>query len=239
MRDGSGSLPIHSAVSKAFPNITRFLLEKHPESLGMENGVGDTPSEIIEQKQLLDRTGRLNNNRTSSSQLQPNNIMARPFRFEKSAGKVERLHVVLADLVKDGTLANDSVLFKEFSSLADRLKKGEEEFTATRDKFLATKKPLTPADEDKNPVDDTNVDDVLRELKAVAETYLGKRGLVHLIDVQRSVQRDLEGSVRATGSGHEYHEDGLEAEEDAAETERKSLMICSHLGYDIYSEDET
>jgi MFS superfamily sulfate permease-like transporter len=136
-------------------------------------------------------------------------------------------------LLKDGIFDVDTLLAKEFTSFAQQMEKRLSEAVAAQEKF----KIITTPDENKDPADLRNVQEVLTVLREAIEAHPGQRNLVHLVDVQKSVRRDLRQLASAENGQADYDEDALDPEEDEVEAQKGSLIISRYLGSSIFDED--
>ena len=254
LRDADGSTPLHVAVQNADTVITELFVKHGPtQLLYTENCVGQTPLDIASLKGLP----RI---MTSSTEINPAGTLAvlpwddRPhylsreaplFDVEKQKVEIPKLRATLDTLLADGTIVPGTKLATELLAFAHRMEGRLTVETARKDAI-------------KKRTEEGNLDPLMpQEQDATARTYFalhnaaatrpGTRQLVHLADVQRSVQWNL---AQQAVSGRNQHSQATEETkktdpEDQRITELKarSLLLPSLAHYDpmfvdLYGEDK-
>ncbi|KAH9057581.1 hypothetical protein EDB87DRAFT_1630905 [Lactarius vividus] len=163
--DADGSTPLHVAVQNADTALAQVLLKHGPtQLLYTENNVGKTPLDVASLKGLLRLPMNVEHHLHTSKK-------SPPFDVEKQKTEIQKLRATLNTLLVDGLLADDSKTKTELLAFVARMEgagEGEGELepgTTTRTYFA------------------------LRHAAVVRPGM--RRQLVHLADVQRSVQRNL------------------------------------------------
>lgn len=199
MRNASGSMPLHVAVSSCFSQICSALLEASDGSdiVHTENGVGETPLETATVKWLVaastnEYKGKLPHGYSNLEKLPtfPGRVSVfepGPPDAETIAKEIENLQAVKATLADRGKLMTNKKLGDAIDSFLIYL----EEKRATAPGKEASDKPND--DKKRDTYDHKRTYEVI--LAAVQQST-GKRSLVHLADVQRSVLHSL-GSAQA------------------------------------------
>ncbi|KAI0059307.1 ankyrin [Artomyces pyxidatus] len=194
LKDVSGSNVLHVAVQQASTDIASMLCVHGPEELlHGENGVGQTPLDIASQKDLTERT------RTGQGPWvrKPNDLQSTvgehtgfqetPFELEKQKVQIPKLRATLDTLLADGRLERGTSLATELLAFADSME------AKLAEAIAAKKEADDAAGEDIDPLmptgSVTRTADVIREAVALKA---GRRQLVHILDVQQSVKRNLE-----------------------------------------------
>ncbi|KAF7319941.1 Ankyrin repeat protein [Mycena kentingensis (nom. inval.)] len=239
VRNAEGSIPLHCAARPGFPEIVELLLAAAPEGVEMENGVGETPLEMAALQQVVSRNQILQGNFNNQNSLA--HPMDNPPRIETDKLEVElpRLRKMLAKLSESGVLQSGTELFNKFASFADFME-GK----------LAEAKPALAASAAVNPsAESANNNKTHKILETASAARDGRRQLVHLLDVQGSVQRSLAEmrtpkdriselvgnnnyysySRRRHMSSRKTDEEGLEEEEDPDAPYLRSSLIFRNL----------
>ncbi|KAJ7583431.1 ankyrin repeat protein [Mycena floridula] len=245
-RDRKGFIPLHWAVQKGHAKIVKILIEASPsETVFIENGVGDTTFEMAVLQELKRRTQNQSHNRRNQEvSLPPNEVPTSIERIDLKhlAAELPKLRSTITELVEQGKLEKESTLVTAFSSFASEM---EEKLRQVEAKVEDSEEP---------PVHDKV--DVEKTLQIILDATLGKDGpgcrqLVHLIDVQKSVQGDLGGSGEEEKDQYSYQyssrrrrevdiEGGLEPEQDSEVAEKSGLLVAKVLGYhSIFSSGDT
>lgn len=228
VRDVDGSPPLHSAVRQGFAEIVQLLIEAGPaEALLAENGVGETPLETASLQEIVERTRQQFNPSVSTPlDLDSLEIRANPERFniQQQESEITKLRNVIDELLHDGRMRKNTKLPNELMSFANKM-----------DVKLATAKKTTIPEEkewDDGNAETDNVDR-LNTLVRVRKGLLplgGPRGLVHLIDVQRSIQETLGlFQQEAANSVRKTYDDGLEPEVDDDEALRSNGQVYAFV----------
>ncbi|KAI5121629.1 hypothetical protein M0805_001158 [Coniferiporia weirii] len=197
IRDAKGSMPLHAAVQRGFAKIASSLVKYSvdSEALHSENGVGETPIETATVRWLLYVTcdGFMGKMPNAYGQNQHPNLNSRgtmktpgPLTKDKLVAEITLLGNVRTSLEKNGKLASNGKL------------------KIALDSFIAylMQKVAAPSDFTEVPATFTlNTDNCNREktfniITAATLASPGRRRLVHLVDVQRSVHTSLEGAAR-------------------------------------------
>lgn len=190
IRDAKGSIPLHSAVNKVHSSITRLLAEAGPiDALLLEDGVGNTALETATRQAFVNKLNAVCNPHISQpSRLQPT-WTVQPFDLVKQERELPRLKATIQALLVEGRLTNGTKLYKELTAFAELLEK----------KVADEKALVIPNEDRKTKAGET--EETFAGLPAPSATLavltsvLGKRAvsrrLVHLSDVQRSVQASL------------------------------------------------
>ncbi|KAI5121633.1 hypothetical protein M0805_001162 [Coniferiporia weirii] len=197
-RDAKGSMPLHTAVHEGHAAIASSLIKlmSNPDALYSENGVGHTPIETATVEWLMYATGEVFKGQASTgygSQDMGRLEIAHPMKdpgppaAEKLASEIKLLENVRESLTRGGKLSTNR-----------KLKDALEAFiTYLKEKCAA---PLE-SPEVLNSVGEASATDTCDRSKtfevvtAAMLTSHGRRRLVHLIDVQRSVHSSLEKAV--------------------------------------------
>ncbi|KAJ7213244.1 ankyrin repeat protein [Mycena rebaudengoi] len=197
VRDVVGCTPLHSAVRSGYPEISKILIAAAPAGLQMENGVGDVPLEIVTLKDLIPRK--------EAFQLRANGYGLpgdadlsyangdSPPRFEIEQLEVElpKYRATIEALINDGVLKRGTKVVADMVAFADFMEPRLAEaklLPKLEVKYYEVAKPPPP----KDVSDNAKVLEVVRA--ELAKGLGGNRELVHLVDVQKSVQNDLKES---------------------------------------------
>ncbi|KAJ8080933.1 hypothetical protein PM082_017768 [Marasmius tenuissimus] len=239
IRDIKGSLPLHTAVLIARPEITKMLLQGSPtEELHSENGVGDTPFEIATLQHLLSVVTDVNGHTSAVSSSARHTIPTRR-DVEKLKKGVPELRKMIAALSSDQKLAKDSQLEKELSAFARYLEtqlasaKPDYEARKKREAEKAEKAQRKKEEEEKRGIRRYDVCDKEKTyayVKEAVEARPSERKLVHLVDVQKSVMGDL-SKIESRKQREAYeHDDGLEPEEKDERKIPDGAMVFKYQG---------
>jgi hypothetical protein len=195
-KDADGSTPLHIAVQNTNTFLAELLLQYGPtEQLYTENSVGQTPLEIAGLKFLPRVMGSIEARLPKvpcvdvSSQVQSLKSTA-PFDVEKQKVEIPKLRATLDALVADGRLVYGTKLATELFAFAGRMEEKLAIEIARKDaaKDSNVKEEDSEVDHRASHGTTARVYALLRDATAVRS---GRRQLVHLADVQRSVQRSL------------------------------------------------
>ncbi|KAL0573061.1 hypothetical protein V5O48_008902 [Marasmius crinis-equi] len=250
IRNTKGSLPLHIAVLDSRPGITKLLLEASPtETLHSENGVGDTPIEIVTSLHILSQIKDVSGQCSTVSRPLRH---VRPTRFV--VGKLEKdvpeLRNMIATLLEEKKLTKDSQLEKELSAFAGYMetqiasakpeyearKKREEEKMKREEREREEKQKKAGEEDSYEGVRTGDTYDrglTFKYVKEAVDARPSERKLVHLVDVQKSVLGDLdevENSASKRKTRQKHDNDGLEPEEQKTRDIPDTAMIFNHYG---------
>ncbi len=118
IQDVDGQTPLHSAVARSYSTIVRHLLRVIPkDGLAVENGVGNTPREIVALAELLKSCKKLSNvvSMTSGNGLNPDSIDSTIQRipvaqFSKYEAELTDLRDIVPEIVDRGTVPDERKL---------------------------------------------------------------------------------------------------------------------------------
>ncbi|KAK0448182.1 ankyrin repeat protein [Armillaria borealis] len=204
-RDIDGITPLHAAVRAGFSGIAKLIIDASPdEALHTENGVGEAPLEIASLEYLTWK-----------------------MKFHGNQSLAEYLHKLrstMADLAQAGKLTPGTLLSDELDAFASLLETNLAEASET------TKK----TEDDINQVEGI---DRRATFAVIAEAVMkrpGQRRLVHLLDVQKSVQRCLATSRKPEEVARSLRDvDALEPVEDTERKEREDSLVVKALGWEL------
>ncbi|KAK0492741.1 ankyrin repeat protein [Armillaria luteobubalina] len=225
-RDIDGIIPLHAAVKAGFPGIAKLIIDASPdEALHTENGVGETPLEIASLEHLTWKMKFHGIQCSSSSPELDNNVGMVPRWVPATlAEAVPKLRLAMTDLLQAGKLTPGTLLSDELDAFASLLDDKLEEASETTGK----------TEDDVNQVEGT---DRRATFAVIAEAVMkrpGQRRLVHLLDVQKSVQRCLAKSKELEKFARSLREvDALEPMEDTERKERQDSLVVRTLGWDL------
>lgn len=194
-KDVDASTPLHIAAQNANTTLAEILLQYGPtEQLYAENGVGQTPLEIAGLKVLPREIGSVEVPQPSEPRVNIANEVhiqraSAPFDVEKQKVEIPKLRATLDGLLADGRLVRGAKLTTELFAFADRLE-GTLAIEIAKQN-AARKVPIPRDDEDDHVSSHGTTASTYALLRDAAAARPGLRQLVHLADVQRSVQRDL------------------------------------------------
>jgi hypothetical protein len=201
-KDADGSTPLHRAVQDSSTVLAKLLIQfGSREQLYTENCVGQTPLEVAGLKFLPRVTGSNDAPRPSSpheyieTQVYTLNRTA-PFDVEKQKVEIPKLRATLDMLIADSRLVPGTKLATELLAFADRMEEKLAIETAPREDVAKDVKEDDEVDPPVAPRGTTA--DVYLLLRDVAASRPGPRHLVHLSDVQRSVQQGLAREASTT-----------------------------------------
>lgn len=225
-RDATGSTPLHIAVTDGFSAITRILVEASPpEALYVENGVGATPLESAQLEFLKDRASRQQNSDVSWLQGSTVTIQSRRWDFKHLQEEVPKYIATVEELSQSGKLRKRTKLANELAKFGETLQMNLEKASAQ----LAEEVRVEKSDFDTSEYGKT-----YRYIKERLASHTGERQLVHLIDVQKSVQSHLpemakqkKGKRDVLGPDHR-DEHGFDAEEDTEAKERNGSFAITY-----------
>jgi len=224
-KDADGSTSLHIAVQNSNSALADVLLQHGPaEHVFTENSVGQTPLDIAGLKGLPRVMGSMDAPRPTEPQVnvsyQLRNIRnTASFDLEKQKIEIPKLRATLDALLADGRLVHGSKLATELLSFAARLE-GK----------LITEVARKNAAE--NGTEEDEVDPIAQMcnpahtfalLRDSAATHPGCRRLVHLTDVQRSVQRSLEQQAEKSFVSWNQQRQGRDEKPKEADTEEQRI----------------
>ncbi|KAH9034042.1 hypothetical protein EDB83DRAFT_2296416 [Lactarius deliciosus] len=250
LRDADWSTPLHIAVQNADTVVAEVLLKYGPtQLLYAENSVGQTPLDIASLKGLPRETGSTVPTPTELSMNVLGQLFSPPkgpplFDVEKQKTEIPKLRATLDTLLADGLLVDGTNLTTELFAFAGRME-GRLAIETTQ-KTAADEGELDPLE----PQGST-----ARTYFALCEAAAARpstRQLVHMVDVQRSVQRNLARQndgilVRWSERSRENDEEDKKTDpekERIAELKARSLLASGSWGgfgprqVDLYSEDK-
>jgi Ankyrin repeats (3 copies) len=202
LRDADGSTPLHVAVQKADTLLAELLLKHGPTQLYTENSVGQTPLDVASLKGLP----RVTSPTWLTARVLPTKVdadaplrpaqMQRPFDVEKQKTEIPKLRATLDTLLADGLIVHGTNLATGLLAFASRM---EERLVVETARKNATMKQTKEAEVDSLRVvpQDATAGTYFALCDAVAARP-GTRQLVHLADVQRSVQWNLAQQAEGT-----------------------------------------
>ncbi|KAM6501508.1 ankyrin repeat protein [Amanita muscaria] len=192
MCDSNGNLPLHVAVSNWFPQITRLLINATPLTLFKENGVGNTALETITTLRLQGFLATLhrfpNVERLSKLTVDDSSERFDLIHLEK---ELPLLHEAIDSLTKEGRLRKDTKLHKELIAFADVMESHMQQLQQGPEIIKKLKE---------NDYDQRNLDATHESIQEALKVIQGKRELIHVIDVQKSVDRSIMSLVLGVGS---------------------------------------
>jgi Ankyrin repeats (3 copies) len=192
MKDANGSTPLHIAVQSSNTALAEVLLQHGPaELLYTENSVGQTPLDIAGLKDLPRVTVSVGVRRPNELQTNPEQQVASlqraPFDVKKQEVEIPKLRATLNMLFAEGRLVHGTKLATELLAFADHM---EEKLATEVARKSVVNKDAEEA-EDYTVTPKGTAAQTYAVLRDVAAARPGFRQLVHLADVQRSVQRNL------------------------------------------------
>ncbi|KAF7300977.1 putative ankyrin repeat protein [Mycena indigotica] len=197
LRDVEGSLPLHSAVRLDDTEMVKLLLKAEPLTLLTENGVGETAVEMAMHQDLVSR----NEDLYATPSVTKIDRLSYPHKFPgafvRLGDELTRLKRAIGMLVEQGTLTLGTPTQKALALFVKHLEALEGDSV----------EPQRAGDS------------VLGILRAAGETSQANRELVHLVDVQMSVQNTLDKNQRRAGRRHDDDEEEESDEEDGEEGE--------------------
>ena len=240
MLDVDGQTTLHAAVKLCYAEITSILLAAaDPKGLQMENGVGNTPFDIISLSELTSRIEGFPHMITMT-QLKMDGV--EPFYryggeyIQKLQKELPKLHAILDLLLADGRLKRQTKLAKELTNFANMMKERLSVAEAAHTMRLAR----LPTEEEEISADPKDKYDLEKTFSIVVGALKGlpvNRQLIHLIDVQKSVGADLEKvGDRSSNEGRRRKSEGELDEEQDEEEEEKAQSMVSQYTYNVYAD---
>jgi hypothetical protein len=193
LRDADGSTPLHAAVQNEDLFLAELLLKYGPtELLYTENCVGQTPLDIASLKGIPRLSGP-GLPKPSDLPMYPEQHlripkMAPPFHVEKQKIEIPKLRAMIDALLAEGRLAHGTKLTTELLAFADRMEGRLAEEVARE---CVAENEAEEGERDRPTLPGSNARTYFALCDAAASRP-GRRQLVHLADVQRSVRRNLE-----------------------------------------------
>lgn len=208
--------------------ITSLVGDAGPaEALYMEDGVGNTPLDTATQLWIVAARSYTQVNVNVSTLSEETWPYAQEV-VEVSVEDAKSLKDTVESLRKQGRLRKGTKLFKALSAFADKVE--------VKAKERATLSPRVDEEQADKPKmqDDLNAGSVLNYLLTALATRPGRRILVHLDDVHRSVNGSLTLSINA-GQAQERDDGGLGVEvvEDE-ETKAQDASIIQRFSDSAY-----
>ncbi|KAK0490248.1 ankyrin repeat protein [Armillaria novae-zelandiae] len=225
-RDIDGIIPLHAAVKAGFPGIAKLIIDASPdEALHTENGVGETPLEIAALEYLTWKMKFHGIQCSFSSPELDNNVGMVPRRVAGTlAEDVPKLRLAMADLAQAGKLTPGTLLSDELDAFASLLDV----------KLVEASETTKKTEDDMNQVEGT---DRRATFAVIAEAVMkrpGQRRLVHLLDVQKSVQRCLARSKKLEEDARSLRDvDALGPMEDTEQKEWDDSLVVRTLGWKL------
>lgn len=234
VRDVEGSIPLHSAVRSGFPETIQILVDAAPSGLHMENGVGEAPLDIAILQDLIARNQQLQNqnygNRFGGNSTELQSVIDSPPRLAIDRLDVElpKFRTTLEGLVSSGILKEGTKPATDMFAFAEHMEWKLVAAKAARNADSAVASGQEAGDSAM----------ALANVRATMGVVQGHRDLVHLVDVQTSVQSSLSKLSQSDSNdysrrGRRYgrsrqDEDGLAPEEDSEEKELRESYIHKH-----------
>ncbi|KAH9895597.1 ankyrin [Cubamyces lactineus] len=201
MRDQNGSTPLHAAIRSGHARIVQHVADAGPDdALYMEDGVGNTPLELSIQCWLQSKTSSQRWGTAISVETLSGNLRSYTGRRFTSQEEVVLLKDMINRLSDNGRLRKGTKLATELVAFADKMD------TEARDRPEVETVEEKPAKTDVNDAEKTYAC-----VSAAISTRRGRRALVHLIDVHRSVRNGLERVTRERRQ-EKGKDDDMEAE---------------------------
>ncbi|KAF7354601.1 Ankyrin repeat protein [Mycena sanguinolenta] len=213
----------------ASPETIQILVDAAPSGLRMENGVGEAPLEIATLQDIIARNQNLQNQRyTGQSEL--SGVIDAPPRLDIDGLEEElpKFRSTITSLVSDGNLKEGTKAVADMFAFAEYM---EWKLVAAK----AARNVDSTVDSSKEASDRVKA---LANVKAMVGVVDGRRELVHLVDVQTSVQSSLTKSTQKVEPVHytigrsraarlraQNREGGLAEEEDSEQREFRGSYI--------------
>ena len=193
LKDVRGSTALHVAARDENVDMARVLIEYGPPGLiHMEDGVGQTPWEVANQGILAQVASSFHISSVGWIQRPVNLFMnsAPPPPVSRNILEVEvkKLRGTLDSLLQNGSLNRSTKLAKELLAFAEKMEKKLADnplVGTTSKKYSAEGRELDP---DTPPRDLGAIHNLLKEALA---SNAGHREPVHLLDVTKSIEKDL------------------------------------------------
>ncbi|KAJ7166058.1 ankyrin repeat protein [Mycena filopes] len=228
VRDVDGSTPLHCAVRGGFPETIQILIDAAPSGLHMENGVGEAPLEIATLQDLIARNQELQHQPRGGgfNGVELSGVPDTPPRLDIDhlEGELPKLRTTLEALVTRGVLPDRAATpAKEMFAFAEEMEW----------KLVATKAARNVDSAVDSGMESADVGKALANVRKAVGVVDGRRELVHLVDVQTSVQSSLAQAVPASQNSWRSRtrdeEEGLAPEEDEEQRELKGSFVNAYL----------
>jgi hypothetical protein len=248
LKDADGSTPLHVTVQNTNTVLAEILLKHGPtQLLYTENSVGQTPLDIASLKGLP----RVTSPASITPKVLPLTVEQQmraprktpPFDVEKQKTEIPKLRATLDTLLADGLIVHGTKLATELLAFASRM---EERLAVETARNSATEKQTEEGEVHPLAPQDTTAR-MYFALCDAAAARPGTRQLVHLADVQRSVQRNLAQQAEGTfvrwsqrSRGNDVEVEHKEADPEAqriAELRARSLFAPGSMSVNLYGED--
>ena len=194
IRDSEGCLPLHFAVRRGWSRIAKLLIDASPSTLFMEDGVGSTVFESVALnrfRERMDQFTRDNYDRVGCVTSESIDTYPDRFNLAHLEKELPRLRDTIDSLLKVGILRKDTKLEKELVRFAEKM---EEHMRRLQRAPVIVK----PAEEPQNPVGVQDYDATCDIVRKALDHVQGQRQLVHLLDVQKSVDGSMKSSYHPT-----------------------------------------
>lgn len=224
LRDADGSTPLHAAVQKDDLVLAELLLKYGPtELLYTENSVGQTPLDIASLKGIPRGTAQCLP-RSLDLPVYPEQFLrqprlAPPFHVEKQKIEIPKLRAMIDTLLAEGRIVHGTKLTTGLLAFADRMEGRLAEEVA---RGGAAEKEAEDSDVDRPMLPDSNTRTYFA-LRDAAASRPGRRQLVHLADVQRSVRRNLERGLDGIFLRTSQLSQAMEVEDKEDDPEEKRI----------------
>ena len=196
IRDSDGCLPLHVAVRRGLSRIVKLLINASPSTLFIEDGVGSTAFESATLHHFRERMSSFTGDNMNYAQVGYSNPRAadhgkQPDRFNLAHLEKELpgLRNTITSLLELGKLRKGTKLEKELVRFAEKM---EEHMRKLRDAPVDVK----AVEEQENPTDVRDYDATCDVVRDALNHVQGQRYLVHVLDVQKSVDGSLKSSYR-------------------------------------------
>ncbi|KAI9060760.1 ankyrin [Trametes sanguinea] len=225
LRDRNGSTVLHHVVKNGLAEMTRLVAEASPtEALHMEDGVGITPLEIAALLWLREKTSwRLFANPPRAGSL------GRTLQFvqqprEVSSEDVKLFRETIEYLTASGRLRTGTKLATELSAFVDKLDaRAKKQAIANSETDTASVQLDARALPKQHDPEKT-----FTYISSATSARPGRRGLVHLIDVHRSVKVSIERSIDNSQDNKKKDDDMEEAKAESEDARSKKRSVVSH-----------
>ena len=224
LRDADGSTPLHAAVQKDDLVLAELLLKYGPtELLYTENSVGQTPLDIASLKGIPRGTAQCLP-RSLDLPVYPEQFLrqprlAPPFHVEKQKIEIPKLRAMIDTLLAEGRIVHGTKLTTGLLAFADRMEGRLAEEVA---RGGAAEKEAEDSEVDRPMLPDSNTRTYFA-LRDAAASRPGRRQLVHLADVQRSVRRNLERGLDGIFLRTSQLSQAMEVEDKEDDPEEKRI----------------
>ena len=221
IRDSEGCLPLHIAVRRGSSRIAKMLIDASPSTLFMEDGVGSTAIESASLNLFRERMDLFPCDTLQFQVVSSNPTMANkdPERFDLAhlERELPRLREIIDSLLKVGKLRKDTKLEKELLGFVGKM---EEHMRRLRQAPVAVKR------EEEVLIDLQHHNATYDVIREALNHVQGERQLVHLLDVQKSVNGSLTGIYRPK---NKTVEDDMQKEDKEVE----KSFVAEHAFVDI------